>query len=90
MNKNSNIDDLIGCIADFSPIKNIETLCDRLDLNRVGRCGRTPQMVAAAEGCLDAVVVLLSKGASVKALGAKKSQLFIKHLQMVRLRLLAI
>ena len=72
MKKNLNIDHLIESIAAFAPIKNLESLCEGLNLDETGKYGRTPLMVAAAEGFSDAVDMLITKGASVKALGTKK------------------
>jgi ankyrin repeat protein len=69
MNEQPNIEHLIKNIAAGTPAVEIETECNELDLNTVGIHGRTPLMVAAAEGFLEVVQVLVQKGASVRATG---------------------
>jgi ankyrin repeat protein len=69
MNNNPNIEHLIKSIVDRNSTEQLEMQCKGLDLNEVGIRGRTPLMVASAEGLLEVVKLLVRNGASVCATG---------------------
>jgi len=72
MNNQLNIEHLIKSIVNGAPTVQLEAECKGLDLNEVGVHGRTPLMVAAAEGLIAAVETLVRNGASVHATGLLK------------------
>jgi ankyrin repeat protein len=69
MNEQPNIEHLIKSIVAGASTVQLESECNQLDLNEVGIDGRTPLMVAAAEGFFAAVETLVRNGASVHATG---------------------
>jgi ankyrin repeat protein len=69
MNDQSKIESLIASIVAGASTAQLESECNQLDLDEVGIHGRTPLMAAAAEGLLEAVAMLVRKGASVGASG---------------------
>lgn len=72
MNTQPNVDHLIECIVARATTIRLETECAGLNLNEVGIHGRTPLMVAAAEGFFAAVETLVRHGASVHATGDRQ------------------
>lgn len=68
MTANSRIEQIINNIIGRVPLGLADDV-DEPDLNQVGVRGRTPLMVAAAEGNVGAVDALVRKGASVGATG---------------------
>jgi|HubBroStandDraft_1064217.scaffolds.fasta_scaffold851202_1 ankyrin repeat protein len=72
MNKQPNIEHLIKSIVNGASRVQLEDECKELDLNDVFIHGRTPLMVAAAEGLLTAVETFVLNGASVQATGKRQ------------------
>jgi uncharacterized protein len=69
MNAQHKLEHLIQSIVAGATAIQLEAECSGLDLNEVGIHGRTPLMVAAAEGLFAAVETLVRNGASVHAIG---------------------
>jgi uncharacterized protein len=69
MTYESKIEHLIESIVTGVSTVQLETECIGLDPNEVGIHGRTPLMVAAAEGNFAAVETLVRNGASVLVIG---------------------
>lgn len=69
MNLHTKNDDLIKIIVTGVTTIQLEIACRGVNLNEVGTHGRTPLMVAAAEGLFAAVETLVRNGASVDAAG---------------------
>lgn len=69
MNNHLKIQHLIESIVAGASTAQLEIECNGLDLNEVGIHGRTPLMVAAAEGLVAVVGTLVRNGASVRATG---------------------
>lgn len=70
MNDQQNTEHLITSIVNGASTIQLEIECRELNLNEVGIHGRTPLMVAAAEGLLAVVQTLVRIGASVHATGS--------------------
>ncbi len=69
MNAQKEIDDLIRMVVAGITTIQLQIKCRGLNLNEVGVHGRTPLMVAAAEGLFAAIETLVRNGASVDAAG---------------------
>ena len=69
MNNSKNIDRIIEGIAAGESVLQLEVEAQNIDLNAIGIRGRTPLMVAAAEGLLAVVEMLVRNGASVNVAG---------------------
>jgi ankyrin repeat protein len=69
MNEQLRIDDFINRMVAGVPVAQLETEFHDLDVNVIGMQGRTPLMVAAAEGLLDAMKGLVRSGAPVLTTG---------------------
>ena len=72
MNDRRKIEQIIESIAGGASIAQIEMECQDTELNNVGIHGRTPLMVAAAQGSLAAVETLVRCGASVHITGTRR------------------
>ncbi|HTI70830.1 MAG TPA: ankyrin repeat domain-containing protein [Candidatus Limnocylindria bacterium] len=65
MNNQPSIEHIINSIMGGASINQLEIECQELDLNEIGREGRTPLMMAVVEGLLPIIETLVRNGASV-------------------------
>jgi ankyrin repeat protein len=72
MNDQPKIERVIEGIVKGASIVQLEIECKDLELNDVGIHGRTPLMVAAAQGFLVVAEMLVKYGASVHTTGARQ------------------
>jgi uncharacterized protein len=72
MNDQQNIEQLIEHIVAGVPSVQLEMECKGVDLNEIGKHGRTPLMAAAVQDSLEVVEALVRNGASVQAAGIRQ------------------
>jgi ankyrin repeat protein len=69
MKDTPDIEDLIKSVVDRDSTRILEVVSSGVDVNQVGVQGRSPLMVASAEGCLEMVKLLTRSGASLSVAG---------------------